>query len=324
MKIRLRHAALFLALALPIQARSQSHPFDIPSWAFPGTSPYAPGRPRDLTVVAHIPGSSRAFTLAQVNDALNPPDWFPDSHPAAPDVVIHGRKDVKYGCGLCHLPNGQGRSENATIVGLKPEYFLRQIADLRSGARKPAAADWPSSSRMIDVVKKITDDEARAAAEYFGSMKAQERYRVVESVKMPATYEAGGLLARKAGADSVPLAGRLMEVSNGIERHELRDPNETFTTYVPVGSIARGRRIALNANLAAATRCATCHGADLRGTDVAPPLAGRSPAYILRQLIGFRTGARATSTSLPMQIVTAGLRIEDMTAVAAYAGSRKP
>jgi cytochrome c553 len=55
-----------------------------------------------------------------------------------------------------------------------------------------------------------------------------------------------------------------------------------------------------------------------------PPLAGRSPSYLLRQLIAFRTGARATPASAPMQAVAASLNLDDMIAAAAYAGSRAP
>ena len=65
-------------------------------------------------------------------------------------------------------------------------------------------------------------------------------------------------------------------------------------------------------------------GPSLRGVGLVPPLAGRSPSYILRQLVGFHTGARATPASAPMQEVAAKLSIDDMVAAAAYAGSRRP
>jgi cytochrome c553 len=55
-----------------------------------------------------------------------------------------------------------------------------------------------------------------------------------------------------------------------------------------------------------------------------PPLAGRSPSYLLRQLVAFHTGARATAATAPMNEVAARLTLEDMVAAAAYAGSRKP
>jgi cytochrome c553 len=107
----------------------------------------------------------------------------------------------------------------------------------------------------------------------------------------------------------------------------MRDPMETFTVYVQPGTLARGRKLAVSAPLASPTRCATCHGPELRGGTtgtIGPPIAGKSPLYLLRQLIGFRTNARKGATAAPMQIVTHRLSLDDMIATAAYAGSRAP
>jgi len=59
----------------------------------------------------------------------------------------------------------------------------------------------------------------------------------------------------------------------------------------------------------------------LRGVGPIPPIAGRSPTYILRQLLGFKTGARSGTTGLPMRAVVKNLKISDMIDVAAYAAS---
>ena len=67
-----------------------------------------------------------------------------------------------------------------------------------------------------------------------------------------------------------------------------------------------------------------CHGADLLGKDAVPPIAGRAPSNILRQLINFRTGARHDSASVTMAPVVAKLTVNDMVALAAYVGSRAP
>jgi cytochrome c553 len=107
----------------------------------------------------------------------------------------------------------------------------------------------------------------------------------------------------------------------------MRDPYETFTVYVQPGTLAEGRRLAITARTDSPTRCATCHGADLRGGStgtVGPPIAGKSPLYLLRQLAAFRTKARNGATSAPMQAVTQQLSLDAMIAAAAYAGSRAP
>ena len=75
--------------------------------------------------------------------------------------------------------------------------------------------------------------------------------------------------------------------------------------------------------------CQACHGAKLEGADlpgvgVAPPLAGRSPTYIVKELILFRLGKRTNRSAAPMRAEAAALTIPEMIDVAAYAASQKP
>lgn len=126
------------------------------------------------------------------------------------------------------------------------------------------------------------------------------------------------------GEGAVPLGQRIIEVALDPERHELRDSESGYRAYVPAGSIARGRHIAQDGLRGPASACATCHGADLRGLGTIPPLAGRSPTYIVRQLLAFRTGARAAPAGEPMRPVVAVMDVEQMIAAAAYAASLEP
>ena len=306
---------------------AQRPAFVVPAWAFPTLRAEVPSsvRPGDATVWT-LPHGNRSFTSAQLLDFLNPPDRQPDSHPPAPDVVLHARKEMKYACGLCHLPDGQGRSENATLAGLPAEYIRRQVAEIRSGARAPAA-EFAAAALMKEVVTAATAEEVAAAAKYFAGIRPRRQYTVVEATVVPRTYQAGGLYARRAGDETEALGDRMLEVSDNIEHHEMRDPNETFTDYVQPGTLATGRRLAIIARADSPTRCATCHGSDLRGGaggTAGPPIAGKSPLYLLRQLVGFKTHARNGAMSAPMQAVAGQLTLDAMIAAAAYAGSRAP
>jgi cytochrome c553 len=107
-----------------------------------------------------------------------------------------------------------------------------------------------------------------------------------------------------------------MEFSPDPQRHEERDERLRYVAYVPPGSIAGGRSIA--------RLCATCHGPGLRGIGLVPPLAGRSPSYLLRSLLAIRTAARAGATGQPMRTVTAALDLPDFIDIAAYAASLPP
>lgn len=222
--------------------------------------------------------------------------------------------------------DGQGRSENATIAGLPEQYIRRQVTEIRSGARAPAA-EFGAAVRMKEVVMATTDEEIAAAAKYFAGIRPRRQYTVVEATVVPRSYQAGGLYARRPGDETEPLGDRMMEISDNIEHHEMRDPNETFTVYVRPGTLEKGRKLAITARADSPTRCAICRGTELRGGTggtIGPPIAGKSPLYLLRQLVGFRTKARDGAMSAPMQVVTHTLSLDAMIAAAAYAGSRAP
>ncbi len=298
--------------------------FTVPAWAFPNIAPALVAKPPfDSVAAIRVPHSAKTYTLAQVKNTFGPPDWHPSSHPAAPDVVTIGKRPAQWACGYCHLTDGQGRSENATLAGLSVEYFTQQVQDIRSGDRQSALKGWGPSQNMTNVVRNMTDEDIAIAARYFASLRATPRYKVVERTHVPRTLEAGGVYAANPAGGTEPLGARIIDVTTDLRRHEMRDAAETFVVYVPVGSIARGRKLATSTTTPQ-TSCTTCHGPSLHGLAVAPPLAGRSPAYILRQLVGFRTGARAGATSDLMVGVVANLDLDDMIAVSAYAGSLKP
>jgi cytochrome c553 len=198
------------------------------------------------------------------------------------------------------------------------------VADIRSGARRNAlAAPYRPFDNMHNIALSATDEEVRIASEYFAKLSLPRRVRVVEGDRVPRTYVAGWLRARSPEGGREPLGARIVEIAESHERFELRDERTSFIAYVPRGSIARGRALAQRTSGGAAP-CASCHGPSLRGAAIAPPIAGRSPSYIMRQLVAFKTGARAGANSGPMRALVADLALDDMIALAAYAGSIAP
>ena len=211
------------------------------------------------------------------------------------------------------------------VAGLPVEYFVQQVKDMRTRARRSASpVPYPPGVAMQLIADSVTDAEVEAAARYFARVRARRASRVVESDSVPRFMPLNGVSTLLHGAAREPLAGRLVEVAVDLRRHELHDPMAEYVAYVPRGSIARGRTLAIGDSRRGGKGCTSCHGADLRGVNLVPPLAGRSPSYLLRQLIAFRTGARDGATSAPMREVVATMTIDDMVAAAAYAGSRAP
>ena len=123
---------LALCLAVIVSPASAA---ELPAWAFPATEKEQPKLPPDDGKPKTMPGSKASFTKAQIDDNANPPDWYPDEHPAMPQVVGHGRKEVR-ACATCHLPNGLGHPESANLAGLPAAYIERQMEDFKSGKRK--------------------------------------------------------------------------------------------------------------------------------------------------------------------------------------------
>jgi cytochrome c553 len=152
----------------------------------------------------------------------------------------------------------------------------------------------------------------------------RRKVEIVESTRVPRTREERFVYFAAENEGDEALGGRLIEVPIDWERHELRDPDATYRAYVPVGSLELGKALATAGTTHSPIACVTCHGPDLRGTGVFPPLAGRSPSYMLRQLLAFRTGTRASPAAVPMQAAVANLTVGDMIAVAAYAASLEP
>lgn len=315
-----------------------------PPWAYGFTAPAAPGatpgggrggpgggagrgaggagrgaQAPDTTML-HLEGSTLEFTRTQVNNGYGPADWFPGDHPTMPDIVAHGRTPDVRACALCHYPNGRGRAENASVNGFTVEYFLQQLKDFADGNRKSADSRKANTNAMASLAKAMTDDERKAAAEYFAALPFNTPWiKVTESTTAPKTRINVGLFLALDGAETEPLDGRIIEVPVSAEMTETyRNPRSPFIAYVPVGSVKKGEA------LAKSSQCAMCHGADLKGIGPVPGIAGHSPSYMMRQLVDMKAGTRKGLWTGLMKPVVANLSNGDMTAIVAYVASQAP
>jgi cytochrome c553 len=294
--------------------------YGFPPAGAPAATP-APAAPDDGSKKS-LPGSTGSFTLTEIRNGFGPADWYPEDHPVMPEVVAKGRaKDVR-ACSLCHYPNGKGRAENAGVSDLPVAYFIQQMQDFRSGARKSAEPRKTNTNAMIGIAKGMTDEEIKQSAEYFAKIKWTPWIKVVEAKEVPKTRIAGGLFLKLEGNQTEPLGQRIIEVPDNTERTEmLRDPRSGFTAYVPVGSLKKGESLVVNGG-GKTTACAICHGPDLKGLGPVPGLAGRSPSYLVRQMWDMKVGARNGVWADLMKPVLAKLTEDDLLNIAAYAASR--
>ena len=311
-----------------------------PMWAYgfptPAPAPGAPPAPPAPTAapatpavpdtsLKHRAGSTGEFTRQQISNQYGPADWYPGDHPKMPDVVAQGKRDAQVAaCSLCHYPNGKGRPENAGVSGLPVSYFIQTMNDFKNGLRKSADPRKANTNRMIAFAKNMTDEEIKAAAEYFGAMKWSPWMKVIETSMVPKTRLANGMYLKLEGKETEPMGYRVIETPIDADATEvLRDARSGFEVYVPVGSLKKGEALVRNGG-GKTTACGLCHGADLKGMGPVPGLAGRSPSYIGRQLYDMQNGFRKGEWTELMKPVVAKLTEEDMVDIVAYTASLQP
>ena len=292
-------------------------PAGLPDWTFNIPDKVQPTAVRPQGNVT-VPGSSKQYDAAKIAGNGNPPDWFPDEHPAAPKAVTGGQ-GVRFACGSCHLMSGQGHPEAADIAGLPAAYIIRQMAYYKDGTRK-------DEERMGPIAKVTSDEDVKQAAAYFSSLKPKPWVKVIEAATPPKTFIATAGRHRVLHPDggTEPIGHRILEVPEDPLRTELRDPHSAFVAYVPPGSLRSGETLVKAGETGKTARCTTCHGEDLKGKGEVPRLAGMQPLYIARELFDMRYGSRAGQTAEPMKAIVAKLTDDDIIAISSYLGSLPP
>src|SRR5712691_11758474 len=304
-----------------------------------------PLTPEELNRKRQARGSRFQFSLMEIRNAANPAgganvvDWFPDDHAnPIPDVVRHGPAALGTNgraCGGCHLADGSGRPENASPAGLPAGYILRQLDDFRHDLRHSSDPRKGNSNTMTMLAKAMSDEEMKQAAEYFASVRWRPHVRVVETNVVPKTQIQGELFIPTGEAGAEPIGNRIIEVPTDVDENQvLRSSHGTWIAYVPVGAIKKGKELVRNGGMKVVngqivqgktTACGTCHGQDLLGVapDV-PPLAGRSPSYLARQIFDIQQSVRNGSNSnvTLMRMVVDRLTAEDIINITAYLSSR--
>jgi cytochrome c553 len=305
-------AAILLAL-LPAVAFAA----DNPDWAYPVTPP---AQPPDNVVLKSLPGSSKQYTQAQIDDVFNPPDWFPNEHPPLPPIVASGGTRPRTACAQCHLTSGDGHPESAGIAGLPANYILRQMQAFKDGDRKGVRANT-----MVTNAKLLSDEEAKSAANYFASLKPAVGFnKVVETDTVAASYVgAGGMRFATPDGATEPIGSRIIVLPQDPARAHLRDPKSGFIDYVPRGSLVRGAKLMAGGD-GKTVACTICHGPTLKGLGEVPPITGRPATYTFRQLNDMKNGNRKGGWVELMKQVVEKLSDDDMIALSAYLGSLDP
>lgn len=285
-----------------------------PSWAIPARGISLDAN-QNLEQKNTLVGSTKTYTQVEIDNKFSAPDWFESDHVPMPDIVRYGKKPGVWACASCHLASGLGHPESSTLAGLTATYIEKQLDDFSTGSR----LDY--SGHMNRMAALMTTAEKKDAAHWFASLKPRKFLDVIETDFVPSTLIDDTRMRLEINKGELePLAGRIIEVPEKIAQVKLRAPYGKFISYVPAGSIARGQNIVMTGGGKGAP-CIVCHGADLKGSSIAPSLAGKFAIYTVRQLHGFKSGTRKSPQMAPM---AAGLGDQDIVDVAAFLGSLSP
>jgi cytochrome c553 len=214
--------------------------------------------------------------------------------------------------------------QTPALAGLPAAYIMQQLADFKSGARTSAVMPYGPTRTMVFILQKAEEAELKIAADYFASVTPRQWIRVVEAKNVPQSKIVGTMRVPADGGGTEPIDGRIIELPENLLQTELRDSESGYVAYVPPGSIKAGERLATTGGAAKFQACITCHGPALKGFGQAPPIAGRSPTYVVRQLYDMQQGARTGELAARMKPIVDKLSVADMVAIAAYTASRAP
>jgi cytochrome c553 len=290
------------------------------AWAYP----QAPDQPLPQAPPGtyRAPGSAFSFPAAVLNSRT--PDWFPNEHPPAPPAVAIGHEPGAEACSNCHNYNGAGFIGIPDLAGLPAAYIIEQAHEFAAGRRRSTQPNRPGTAVMTEIAQHVGEADLAAAAAYYSGLHRTKWYRVVETNVVPATVpDHYGWRDRAPKGGTEPINGRIIELPEDDHRMLwMSDPHSGVVVYAPTGAVARGQAL-VNAE-AGGQKCAYCHGPDLNGTGVAPPLAGRSAAYLARELWDIKSGARSGPAVAQMQSPAHRLNAQQVTDVAAYLSSLDP
>src|SRR6516225_532186 len=188
---------------------------------------------RIISVVALILFSAPATAADDLSWAYpvtpraDPPDWFPDQHPAMPPVVAQGQKPMVRACAQCHLPSGDGHPESASLAGLPVPYLRRQMTEFKNGRRKGVRA-----ATMTTIAQAISDADTLAASEYFASLRPGVWTRVIETDTVAKSYiGAGGMRFAAPEGGTEPIGNRIIVLPQDEARAQAAEWRIGFIGY---------------------------------------------------------------------------------------------
>ena len=127
--------------------------------------------------------------------------------------MAHGKQPKVFACGYCHLPNGQGRPENASLAGQPAPYIIEQVMEMKAGRRKTSSPTMGSIKAMYQIANAVSPEDLKVAADYFSKLKYKKWIKVVETDTVPKfEISSHNMLVKANGSGKEPIGNRIVEM----------------------------------------------------------------------------------------------------------------
>lgn len=270
----------------------------------------------DTNTKQTLKNSIKQYTQTEIDNKFSAPDWFPDQHSPMPKIVQYGKKPKVWACASCHLASGLGHPESSTLAGLTEQYMVEQLEAFANGSR----IDY--SGHMNRMAALLSKAEMKEVSAWFATLPPQTFTSVIEVDNVPVTYIDDTRMRHidETQQTRTAINNRIIEVPVDKSIIHKRAPYGKFITYVPTGSIERGKLL-VSTGGGKTIPCMSCHGVTLTGSQIGPSIAGNFGIYTVRQLHGFKSGTRNSVKATMMKPVVAGLSESDIVDISAYLSS---
>lgn len=313
-----KYVGLIAACLMACSVHADNNIKGAPSWSTPARGANLESMAAvksDKDTLLGVAGSSKRYSQQQIDDKFSAPDWFPNKHDKMPAIVKLGKAPKVWACASCHLASGSGHPESATLAGLDSLYIQTQMKAFADDSR----LDY--SGHMNRMAKELTDAEIIEISEWFATLTPRNTTQVKEAAQVAKTYVDDTrmrLLVEPIEMEAINY--RIIEVPDDFSEVKKRSPENKFISYVPVGSIARGKNLVTTGG-GKTIACTSCHGAALDGNTIGPSIVGNFAIYTVRQLHGFKGGSRKGGKSAMMLGVVSALTENDIVDISAYLSS---
>ncbi len=179
-------------------------------------------------------------------------------------------------CGACHGTTGISASPTyPNLAGQNSAYFIKQLADFKSGAR--------TDMMMAPMAASLSEQDMADLAAYFSSQSRNGEQAVAPT------------------EDSAPAAAASAPASN------VEIVTSTSAKAIYAGDVKSGQE--------KSAMCVACHGADGNSlVSIYPKLAGQSANYLAKQLADFKSGTRVDPVMVGMVAGLSATDMDDLAA----------